>query len=37
MSDTHDKHAIIDVDDLPKGNIFIHAGDFTKYSRKPEL
>ena len=37
MSDTHDLHHKIDIQSLPKGDIFIHAGDFTKYSRKAEL
>lgn len=37
MSDTHDLHHKIDIGSLPKGDIFIHAGDFTKYSRKAEL
>jgi 3',5'-cyclic AMP phosphodiesterase CpdA len=25
------------MDELPEADIFIHAGDFTKYSRKSEL
>ena len=32
MSDTHDLHFKIYPDTLPKGDIFIHAGDFTKFS-----
>lgn len=37
MSDTHDLHDRLDIDDLPKGDIFIHAGDFTLNSTKEEL
>lgn len=37
MSDTHDLHFKIDIKTLPKGDIFIHAGDFTKYSTRHEL
>lgn len=37
MSDTHDLHHKINIQQLPKGDIFIHAGDFTKYSRKQQL
>ena len=32
MSDTHDLHHKIKIDQLPKADIFIHAGDFTKFS-----
>jgi len=32
MSDTHDLHFRVDVKQLPKADIFIHAGDFTKFS-----
>lgn len=32
MSDTHDLHFRIDIGSLPQGDIFIHAGDFTKLS-----
>lgn len=34
MSDTHDMHHSINLQDLPAGDIFIHAGDFTRYSLK---
>lgn len=34
MSDTHDMHDSINVEDLPAGDIFIHAGDFSRYSLK---
>lgn len=34
MSDTHDLHYKIDIKSLPQADIFIHAGDFTKYSRQ---
>lgn len=37
MSDTHDTHHKINVESLPPGDIFIHAGDFTKYSRPEEI
>lgn len=37
MSDTHDNHHKIDISKLPDADIFIHAGDFTKYSGKEEL
>ena len=33
MSDTHDMHQFIKSDYLPDADIFIHAGDFTKFSR----
>ena len=33
MSDTHDNHHKINMQALPPGDIFIHAGDFTKYSQ----
>mgnify|MGYP002387639698 CR=1 FL=1 len=36
-SDTHDKHYKFDFQNLPKADIFIHAGDFTKFSRRSEL
>lgn len=32
MSDTHDNHHKINIQDLPKADIFIHSGDFTKRS-----
>jgi predicted phosphodiesterase len=32
MSDTHDTHHKINIQDMPKGDIFIHSGDFTKRS-----
>lgn len=32
MSDTHDLHFKVDFAKLPPGDIFIHAGDFTKIS-----
>lgn len=35
MSDTHDLHHKINLEELPQGDIFIHSGDFTKYSRGP--
>jgi predicted phosphodiesterase len=34
MSDTHDTYHKIKIEELPKGDIFIHAGDFTKFSLK---
>lgn len=34
MSDTHDFHKLIKPEYLPDADIFIHAGDFTQYSRK---
>lgn len=34
MSDTHDLHFRIDIINLPPTDIFIHAGDFTKFSGK---
>ena len=34
MSDTHDLHHKINIEELPKADIFIHAGDFSKYSRR---
>jgi predicted phosphodiesterase len=37
MSDTHDLHFRIDIQSLPPADIFIHAGDFTKFSTPPEL
>lgn len=37
MSDTHDLHFRIDIGSLPRGDIFIHAGDFTKLSTSAEL
>ena len=37
MSDTHDLHHKIDIASLPKADIFIHAGDFTKMSMEAEL
>lgn len=37
MSDTHDLHHKINIQELPKADIFIHAGDFTKYSRANQL
>lgn len=37
MSDTHDRHEKINIEQLPKGDIFIHAGDFTKVSMGAEL
>jgi len=37
MSDTHDNHHKINIQDLPKGDIFIHSGDFTKRSAPDEL
>lgn len=37
MSDTHDFHHKINVNDLPSGDIFIHCGDFTQASSKGEL
>ena len=37
MSDTHDLHFRIDVANLPPADIFIHSGDFTKYSTEAEL
>lgn len=37
MSDTHDLHFRIDIQALPKADIFIHAGDFTKVSTAAEL
>jgi predicted phosphodiesterase len=37
MSDTHDLHFKVDFLNLPKADIFIHAGDFTKFSTAPEL
>ena len=37
MSDTHDLHFKIDIENLPSADIFIHAGDFTKYSTYQEL
>ncbi len=37
MSDTHDLHFRVDIASLPKGDIFIHAGDFTKISTEAEL
>ena len=32
MSDTHDVHHKINIEKLPEADIFIHAGDFTKFS-----
>lgn len=37
MSDTHDLHFRVDIASLPKGDIFIHAGDFMKISTEAEL
>lgn len=37
MSDTHDLHFRVDLQKLPPGDIFIHAGDFTKISTEAEL
>jgi predicted phosphodiesterase len=37
MSDTHDVHFRIDIKSLPPADIFIHGGDFTKFSTAPEL
>lgn len=37
MSDTHDLHFKVDFTNLPKADIFIHAGDFTKLSTSSEL
>ena len=37
MSDTHDRHASIKPMFLPDADIFIHAGDFTKFSMPEEL
>lgn len=37
MSDTHDLHFRIDIINLPPTDIFIHAGDFTKFSGKAQL
>jgi len=37
MSDTHDLHFRVDVMNLPPAEIFIHSGDFTKFSGKAEL
>ena len=37
MSDTHDLHFRIDVKSLPPADIFIHSGDFTKFSTPAEL
>ena len=36
ISDTHDKHKHLAPEDFPPGDIFIHAGDFTRMSRKKE-
>lgn len=36
-SDTHDNHHKFDFKNLPEADIFIHAGDFTKFSRRSEL
>lgn len=36
-SDTHNKHQFIEPEHLPPADIFIHAGDFTRMSRKKEL
>jgi len=35
MSDTHDLHFRIDIKSLPPADIFIHGGDFTKFSTPP--
>lgn len=32
MSDTHDLHHKININQLPPADIFIHSGDFTKIS-----
>jgi 3',5'-cyclic AMP phosphodiesterase CpdA len=37
MSDSHDLHGRIDINKLPPGDIFIHAGDFTQYSYRGEM
>lgn len=37
ISDTHDKYKEIKVEDLPPGDIFIQAGDFTRMSRRKEF
>jgi len=37
MSDTHDLHFRINVQELPPADIFIHSGDFTKFSTTAEL
>jgi predicted phosphodiesterase len=34
MSDTHSLHNEISISKMPKGDIFIHSGDFTKISKK---
>lgn len=36
MSDTHSKTHLMDFD-VPLGDIFIHAGDFTKYGEMEEV
>jgi Icc-related predicted phosphoesterase len=37
LSDTHGEHRSIDKEDVPKGDVLIHAGDFTKHGRINEL
>jgi Icc-related predicted phosphoesterase len=37
ISDTHDKQKHIDAADWPEADIFIHAGDFTRASRRKEF
>ncbi len=37
MSDTHDMYHKIKIEELPQADIFIHAGDFTKFSLKGQL
>lgn len=37
LSDTHGKHRSIDREEVPDGDVLIHAGDFTKHGRITEL